>query len=78
MTIADKINNAISSGLTIHVATYGRVTKIKASYKAVKHWSDRGFHMFRMDGEKLMMIDGYRDIDTPKWSYAGGAKITAF
>ena len=77
MTAADKINETINSGKTVYVATYGRVTKIKKTYKAVKHWADRGFDMFRMDGDRLLMIDGYKDADTPKWSIANGAKITA-
>ena len=78
MTAAEKINNAIESGLTVYVATYGRVTKINRKFKAVKHWADRGFEMFKMgtNGE-ILMIDGFKDADTPKWSNASGAKITA-
>lgn len=77
-TAADKINAAINSGATVHVATYGRVTKIKKTYAAVKHWAERGHDMFKMENGKLMMIEGYSDIDTPKWAFAGGAKITAY
>lgn len=78
MTAADKINNAVKSGKTVYVATYGRVTKINKKYKAVKHWADRGVDMFRMGSDgALMMIDGFVDIDTPKWACASGAKITA-
>ena len=77
MTTADKINQAIESGMTVYVASYGRVTKINRKYKAVKHWADRGFKMFKMSGNTLLMIDGFRDADTPKWSNAGGCKITA-
>ena len=77
-TAAEKINAAIQSGATVYVATYGRVTKIKKTYAAVKHWAERGHEMFKMDGSAIMMIDGYSDIDTPKWSCASGAKITAY
>jgi hypothetical protein len=77
MTIADKINEAIATGHTVHVATYGRVTRIKASYKGVKYWADLGFPMFKMSGDVLMMIEGYKDDNTPKYVNASGAKITA-
>ena len=78
MTAADKINDAINSGLTVYVATYLRVTKINRKFKAVKHWSDRGFNMFKMGGNgEILMIDGFKDADTPKWSNVSGAKITA-
>ena len=78
MTSAEKINQAIESGLTVYSATYGRVTKINRKYKAVKHWADRGISMFKMGANgELLMIDGFRDADTPKWSNAGCAKITA-
>ena len=78
MTAADKINAAIQSGLTVYVATYGRVTKINRKFKAVKHWAERGFDMFKMGANgEILMIDGFKDADTPKWSNASGAKITA-
>lgn len=78
MTAADKINAAIQSGMTVYVATYGRVTKINRKFKAVKHWADRGFDMFKMGANgEILMIDGFKDADTPKWSNASGAKITA-
>lgn len=78
MTVADKINEAIASGMTVYVATVYRVTKINRKYKAVKHWADRGFNMFKMGANsELLMIDGFRDADTPKWSIASTSKITA-
>lgn len=78
MTAADKINAAIQSGLTVYVATYGRVTKINRKFKAVKHWADRGLDMFKMGANgQILMIDGFKDAETPKWSNASGAKITA-
>lgn len=78
MTAADKINQAIESGMTVYVSTAYRVTKINRKYKAVKHWAERGISMFKMGAKgELLMIDGFRDADTPKWSNAGGANITA-
>lgn len=77
MNVADRINNAIKDGMTVYVASYGRVTKINKKFKAVKYWSDLGFDMFKMNGERVMMIDGYVTMDMPKWSDASGCKITA-
>ncbi len=77
MTAADRINQVIESGMTVYVASYGRVTKINRKYKAVKYWADRGFAMFKMAGDTVMMIDGFKDCNTPKWSNASGCKITA-
>ena len=78
MTPSEKINKAIEDGLTVYVATYGRITKINKRFKGAKHWLDLGFDFFRMgDNGVLLMIDGYKDGNTPKWSNASGAKITA-
>lgn len=80
MTHADKINNAIETGYTIVVSTYTRHTKIKKTYKAVKHWKERGYDFFKMSdcGEFLMMVEGSLDFDTPRYVNASGAKINAY
>lgn len=75
-TLADKINAKIAGGMTVYVATYGRITKIHKRFKAVRYWAAAGHDMFKMQGNTLCMIGGYRKDGSPEWVSAQGARIS--
>jgi hypothetical protein len=57
MTLADKINAALDAKKTVTVATYTRVTNVKAKHREA--WAKAGFNFFKADGNgATLMIDG--------------------
>jgi hypothetical protein len=75
MTLAEQINAALDANKTITVATYGRVTRIKAKHRKV--WGDVGFPFFKTDSKgATLMIDGQSQ-GKPRYSCIDGAKVTA-
>jgi hypothetical protein len=68
-TLHNAIKNALASGKTVMIATYGRAVKITP--KTAKGWEDQGLELFRIEGEHLCIAQG------KTYNSIMGAKVTA-
>jgi hypothetical protein len=75
MTLADKINAALDANKTVTIATYMRVTPVKAKHRAA--WAKAGFQFFKTDSKGGTLMIAGQSNGKPRYECIDGAKVTA-
>jgi hypothetical protein len=75
MTLAEKINAALDANKTVTIATYLRVTSVKAKHR--KAWADAGHAFFKTDSKGATLMIAGQSKGQPRYECIDGTKITA-